>query len=317
MFLGSFAWSFVHVSLPFYIQNVSVFDEAHDAALDGLHPRDQPARHRDHGADLGTARRHPRSEARVRVDAGLAGRRLHPDGLCPEPAPDLLRPVPARSDGRGVDVRLYHGRAIGGRRAARGVGDPARDDARPGPRPRGRRTHRRAPRLSLVVFSVASAMLGLCAGLVGWGVPAGRGRTAPRARAGTASLRELATVCGLVLGCLTQVFFLTAILPQVLPRLGVPASAMLEVGGLVLLADGLGMALGTLAAPRVAEALGDRRAVPWLLACSSVFLALPLSRATSGHSSPSASSRWCASRRCSRSRWRPSRIGPRARPSAS
>ena len=55
---------------------------------------------------------------------------------------------------------------------------------------------------------------------------------------------------------------------------------MLEVGGLVLLADGLAMALGTMAAPRVAEAFGDRRAVPWLLGCSSLCLAA-LSLATS------------------------------------
>ena len=55
---------------------------------------------------------------------------------------------------------------------------------------------------------------------------------------------------------------------------------MLEVGGLVLLADGLAMALGTMAAPRVAEAFGDRRAVPWLLGCSSLSLAA-LSLATS------------------------------------
>ena len=69
---------------------------------------------------------------------------------------------------------------------------------------------------------------------------AGAAARRSQARAGTASLREIATVCVLVLGCLTQVFFLTAILPQVLPRLGVPAGSMLEVGGLVLLADGLG-----------------------------------------------------------------------------
>jgi MFS family permease len=116
-------------------------------------------------------------------------------------------------------------------------------------------------------------MLGFCAALVGFGVPSGRGRAMVDARRGTASVRELATVCGLVLGCLTQVFFLTAILPQVLPRLGVPEGSMLEVGGLVLLADGLGMALGTMAAPRLAEAFGDRRAVPWLLACASLCLA--------------------------------------------
>ena len=123
-------------------------------------------------------------------------------------------------------------------------------------------------------FLLSSVMLGLCAWLVARGVPAGRGRAAAaQARARRVSVRELGTVCALVLACLTQVFFLTAILPQVLPRLGVPARSMLEVGGLVLLADGLAMALGSMAAPHVAEAFGDRRAIPWLLGCSSLALA--------------------------------------------
>jgi MFS family permease len=117
-------------------------------------------------------------------------------------------------------------------------------------------------------------MLGVCALLVGWAVPAGHGRAAARPRARTASIRELSTVCLLILGCLTQVFFLAAILPQVLPRLGVSRESMLEVGGLVLLADGLAMALGSMAAPRVAEAFGDRRVVSWLLIGSSACLAL-------------------------------------------
>jgi predicted MFS family arabinose efflux permease len=122
-------------------------------------------------------------------------------------------------------------------------------------------------------FLLASVMLGACSLLVAWAVPAGRGRAAPQSRAGTTSVRELGMVCLLVLACLTQVFFLAAILPQVLPRLGVPRGAMLEVGGLVLLADGLAMAVGSMAAPRVAEAAGERRAVPWLLTCSSLCLA--------------------------------------------
>jgi MFS family permease len=122
-------------------------------------------------------------------------------------------------------------------------------------------------------FLIAAIMLGICSLLVAWGVPAGRGRAAPQARAGRVTIRQLGTVCLLVLGSLTQVFFLASILPHVLPRLGVAKDAMLEVGGLVLLTDGLAMALGSMAAPRVAEAVGDRRAVPWLLTCSSVALA--------------------------------------------
>ena len=150
-------------------------------------------------------------------------------------------------------------------------------------------------------------------------MPAGGGRAARvEARAGTASLRELATVCGPASGCLTQVFFLTAILPQVLPRLGVPEDSMLEIGGLGLLADGLGMALGTMAAPRLADAFGDRRAVPWLLACASLCLAaLALATSVWTFVALRFSRRCSSSRRSSRSPSRGSRIAPRARPSAS
>ena len=87
----------------------------------------------------------------------------------------------------------------------------------------------------------------------------------------------MSTVCLLVLAASTQVFFLTAILPQVLPPLGVPSEATLEVGGLILFASGMAAALGSMAAPRLGDLVGDRRAVPWFLAGSSVFLAgLPI-----------------------------------------
>ncbi len=273
MFLGSFAWSFVHVSLPFYIQNVSPFDEATTLRWTGFILGISP---------LVTVITAP-------ISGRLAGNRdpkrafVWTQGL--QGAGFVLMAF-ARSLPQIFFARFLLG-AMGAVStfafimAGRSGGDVRREVSEIqlgmtlgqvlGPAAGALTAARLGFRSS---FLLASAMLGLCAALVGWGVPAGRGRTAPQARAGTASLRELATVCGLVLGCLTQVFFLTAILPQVLPRLGVHAHAMLEVGGLVLLADGLGMALGTMAAPRVAEALGDRRAVPWLLACSSASLAL-------------------------------------------
>ena len=70
-----------------------------------------------------------------------------------------------------------------------------------------------------------------------------------------------------------QVFFLTAILPQVLPPLGIAPDSTLEVGGLILFASGIATALGSLATPRLADLVGERRAVLLALCASSVALA--------------------------------------------
>ena len=83
----------------------------------------------------------------------------------------------------------------------------------------------------------------------------------------------MATVCLLVLVASTQIFYLTAILPQVLPPLGVPPDDTLEVGGLVIFVTGLAAALGSVLAPRLGELAGDRRAIVWFLGASSLLLA--------------------------------------------
>jgi MFS family permease len=86
--------------------------------------------------------------------------------------------------------------------------------------------------------------------------------------------REVATVSLIVLGGSTQVFFLTAILPQVLPALGVPPSRTLEVGGIVIFASGVAAALGALAAPRIAELFSERRMLVGLLGGAALAQAL-------------------------------------------
>jgi len=273
MFLGSFAWSFVQVSLPFYIQELSRFDAATTLRWTGFILGISP---------LITVITAP-------VSGRLAGSRdpkrafVWTQGL---QAAGFILMAFARSLGEIFFARCLLG-AMGAVStfafimAGRAGGDVRREVSEIqlgmtlgqvlGPAAGALTAARLGFRLS---FLLSSVMLGLCAWLVARGVPAGRGRAAAaQARARRVSVRELGTVCALVLACLTQVFFLTAILPQVLPRLGVPARSMLEVGGLVLLADGLAMALGSMAAPHVAEAFGDRRAIPWLLGCSSLALA--------------------------------------------
>ncbi len=121
-------------------------------------------------------------------------------------------------------------------------------------------------------FVMAGFMLWACSALVGWGVPTQQPQGSARDRAQTASVREIATVCLLVLAGSTQIFFLTAILPTILPPLGVPAAMTLEVGGLLIMATGLAAALGSMAAPRIGEIVGDRTTIVWFLAASSLAL---------------------------------------------
>src|SRR6266542_2476487 len=83
-------------------------------------------------------------------------------------------------------------------------------------------------------FIVAGFMLWACSAMVAWGVPDRPVAQAEHERPQTASVREVGTVCLLVLAGSIQIFFLTAILPQILPRLGVAPALTLEVGGLLL-----------------------------------------------------------------------------------
>jgi DHA1 family multidrug resistance protein-like MFS transporter len=122
-------------------------------------------------------------------------------------------------------------------------------------------------------FVLGGMMLWACSALVAWGVPSGRPRDARAAGDRRTSLRELVTVCLVVLAGSTQIFFLAAILPQILPPLGVAGDSTLEVSGFLLLLTGLAAALGAMAAPRLADVVGDRRAVLGFLLGSSVLLA--------------------------------------------
>jgi MFS family permease len=122
-------------------------------------------------------------------------------------------------------------------------------------------------------FVLAGFMLWFCSAIVAWGVPSVAAAGSGPERQQTASVREVATVCLLVLSGSTQVFFLTAILPQVLPALGVARDHTLEAAGLLLLTTGAAAAVGSMLAPRLGELVGDRRTIVWFLAASSLGLA--------------------------------------------
>jgi MFS family permease len=273
MFIGTFAWSFVYVSLPFWVQRISPGDEASTLRWTGwvlgitplvtivtsplwgrLSERGNP-KHLYVAVEvvqglgfLGMA------VARTVVELFLARAALGFVGA----ASTFAFVMVGR---RGGDLR----RGVSDIQSAMTVGQVvgplvgAIAAARVGFRPS---------------FLLAGIILWICALVVGWGVPGRLGRASDEARPRRASVREVATVCLLVLAGSTQIFFLTAILPQVLPELGVAPEDTLEVGGLVLFASGIAAALGSVGAPWVAGAIGERRTVVWLLAASSALVAL-------------------------------------------
>ena len=202
MFVGSFAWSFVQVSLPFYIQDLSRFDAATTLRWTGFILGISP---------LITVITAP-------ISGWLAGSRdpkrafVWTQGL---QAAGFVLMAFARSLGEIFFARCLLG-AMGAVStfafimAGRSGGDVRREVSEIqlgmtlgqvlGPAAGALTAARLGFRLS---FLLSSVMLGLVAWLVAWGVPAGRGRAvSAQARAGTASLREIATVCLLVLGCL-------------------------------------------------------------------------------------------------------------------
>ena len=273
MFLGTFAWSFVYVSLPFYIHTMSPFDAT--ATL------------RWTGWILGI------SPLITMVTAPISGRLVH--GRDPKHGFVLVQGL----QGLGFLFmalartlpEMFFARALLGLMGAVStfafiMAGRSRTDVRRevaaiqssmtlgqvlGPPVGAVTASRLGFRLS---FIMAGLMLWACSLVVGWGVPAAAAGEVASARRGRTSVREITLASLLVLAASTQVFFLTAILPQVLPRLGIDPGSTLEVGGLILFASGIATALGSMATPRLADLVGERRAVPWALAVSSLFLVL-------------------------------------------
>ena len=272
IFFGTFAWSFVYVSLPFYIQRISTVDEASTLRWTGW--------------ILGISNI-------VTVVTGpfwgrLAGqgnpKRLYVLVEVLQGAGFLLmalaRTLPELFLARGLLGIMGAASTFAFIIVGRGGGDVRRDVT----------AIQSAMTVGQVVGplagAVAAARIGfwqsfVVAGLILWGcgllvwraVPYHQAARAHRGPERSASFREVATVCLLVLAGSTQVFFLTAILPQILPPLGVAPADTLEIGGLIIFATGIAAALGSMAAPRLADLVGDRRTVLWFLAGSSLFLA--------------------------------------------
>jgi MFS family permease len=122
-------------------------------------------------------------------------------------------------------------------------------------------------------FVLGGLIILACAALVQWGVPATPPRPLTRRSGGGARPGEVIAVALLVLGGNVQIFFLPAILPEVLPGLGVEADQTLEMGGILIFVSGAAAALGALAAPRLAELGREGPMLAVLLTVSSALVA--------------------------------------------
>ena len=273
MLISTFAWSFIYVSLPFHIQKMSTLDEAATLRwtgwILGISPLITVVTAPLSGR-LGERIDPKRGFIAVQVLQGLgflgmALARTLPEMLLARMLLGLMGAVSTFAYimvGRsGGDVRRQVSYIQSGTTLGQVLGPAA------GALVAAQIGFRRS-------FVIGAFMLWGCSALVSWGVPSGRPRDAAEGAARTTSLRELVTVALVVLVGSTQVFFLTSILPQILPPLGVPVESTLEVGGVLIFVTGVAAALGAMAAPRLADLMGDRQAVLWFLLGSSCCLAL-------------------------------------------
>ena len=286
MFLGSFAWSFAFISLPFYIQAISTYDSAATLRWSGwilgisslVTVVTSPAWGRV--GELGDPRK---QYVLVQIFQGLAFMGM----AIAHSLPQLLvarlilgamgaastlafiiagrrtDPVEVRREVTATQLAMTMGQVLGPLGGAMAA-------ARVGFRP------------SFVLGGII--LLGSGA-FVHWGVhlPAHLEQTRrelPRARVGDLVLPVL-----LVLAVSNQLFFLTAVLPEVLPGLGVAPDRVVEVGGLLVFISAVAAGLGALATPRLAARLPEGTLVAVLLVSSGLLMAaMALPRSAWGYS---------------------------------
>lgn len=274
MFLGSFAWGFAFLSLPFYVQAISTSDPATTLRWTGwimgisslVTVLTGPAWGRI--AARGDPRRY---YVRIQFFQGLgfiamaAAHTMEQLFL----ARFLLGFMGAASTlafimaGRETDPALVR-RQVAAVQLAMTVGQVL------GPLGGAIAAARLGFGASFVMGGVI--LLG-SAGFVQWGV-----RLSPEVQRARAVERrphaaELGLAVLIVLAVSNQLFFLTAVLPQVLPGLGVPPGRVVEVGGLVVFASAAAAGLGALATPRLAGILPERQLMPLLLVASGALMA--------------------------------------------
>jgi MFS transporter, DHA1 family, multidrug resistance protein len=274
MFLGTFAWSFVFVSLPFHILAISTMDGMATLRWTGWILGVSPL------ATVATAPLWGRYAERgnpkllyvlTQVLQGVAFFGMAIARTLPELFLSRLvlgvtgaaSTVVFINAGRSGDAREVR-RQVAAIQSAMTVGQVV------GPLVGAITAVRVGFRTSFVVGGLILIACGL---LAQWMLPAPGEAKAPPATARSARVRDVVAVALIVCAGSTQVFFLTAILPQVLPALGVPVGRTLEIGGVLIFASGVAAAVGSVLAPRLEELVPGHRLIAGLLVLSSLAVA--------------------------------------------
>ena len=274
MFFGTFSWSFVYVSLPFYIGTISHGDPASTLRwtgwILGISPLVTVVTAPLWGRYAETRR--PR-QLYVTVQAFQGAAFFGTAVVTTLPGLFLSRLVMGLMGASSTFAYMMAGRsgdAFTVRRQVAAVQSGMTIGQVIGPLAGAVVAARIGFRPSFVLGGVI--LLG-CAALVGWLAPESTPAGAQTDRRSGVRAAELVTVGIIVLGANIHVFFLPAILPQVLASLGVAPAATLEVGGLVIFASGIAAALGAMLTPRLGDLGSDRLVIAGLLTGSSLCLA--------------------------------------------
>jgi DHA1 family multidrug resistance protein-like MFS transporter len=274
MFFGTFAWSFVYGSLPFYIETISRGDAASTLRrtgwILGLAPLVTVVTAPLWGR-YGENRRPRRLYVTVQAFQGAAFFGMAVATTLPGLLVSrLVMGVMGASSTFAFMMAGRAGNAFAVRRQVAAVQSGMTIGQVIGPLAGALVAARIGFRPS---FALGGVILLGCAALVGWLAP--ESEDAGRGAGQQAGVRvgELVVVGLIVLGANIHIFFLPAILPQVLPALGVAPAATLEVGGLLIFASGVAAALGAVLTPPLGDLGSDRLVIGSLLAASSLCLA--------------------------------------------
>jgi MFS family permease len=281
MFLGSFAWSFAFISLPFYVQTISPFDPVTTLRWTGwilgisslvtvltspawgrVGERGDPRAHYvlvqlfQGVGFMGMAAAHTLPQLfAARLVLGVMGAASTLAFIMAGRQSDPRR---VRREVAAVQLAMTLGQVLG---PLGGAATAARLGFRPS-------------------FVVGGVILLGSAAFVHWGVRLRAHLERPRVQPPRVRVLDLVTPVALVLAVSNQLFFLTAVLPQLLPGLGVAADRVVEIGGLLVFVSAVAAALGALATPQLAALLPERVLIAVLLVASGVLMgtmALPRS----------------------------------------
>ena len=125
-----------------------------------------------------------------------------------------------------------------------------------------------------LTYLIGALVLVISASLLQWGMPSPPSVPREAAAGRRMPVRDIVIAAALVLVASSQETFLAAVLPSVLPGLGVGVDDLVEAGGLLIFVAGAAAAVGGLAAPVLAEQISERRLLAGLLLGSSVGLVL-------------------------------------------